>query len=202
MVIPMIIVMKAFLTLMTFKWIDLVPTLWTRSSSKPTLKTGSPIPPGQHQHQHQHHLSLSLSLSWSTLWFWGGGSEMPIDFHCCGEILKNVWSFYCFFTRYPQQKPSRPFLLDTGGIPPSLRMVSVKRFLTPSLTTVFKDRLSWPSTRGGKDVCRKLIYVCYRLFFPQWKKSVTRVMARDVWAWLHLQHMGTRAHGHMGRERK
>ena len=23
-------------------------------------------------------------------------------------------------------------------------------------------------------------------------------MARDVWAWLHLQHMGTRAHGHMG----
>ena len=47
MVIPMIIVMKAFLTLMTFKWIDLVPTLWTRSSSKPTLKTGSPIPPGQ-----------------------------------------------------------------------------------------------------------------------------------------------------------
>ena len=60
MMIPMIIVMKAFLTLMTFKWIDLVPTLWTRSSSKPTLKTGSPIPPGQHQHQH--HLSLSLSL--------------------------------------------------------------------------------------------------------------------------------------------
>ena len=23
-------------------------------------------------------------------------------------------------------------------------------------------------------------------------------MARDVWAWLHLQHMGTWAHGHMG----
>ena len=30
--------------------IDLVPTLWTRSSSKPTRKTGSPIPPDHDDH--------------------------------------------------------------------------------------------------------------------------------------------------------
>ena len=51
--------------------IDLVPTLCTRSSSKPTRKTGSPIPPDQvhdhdfdedvdHDHDHEDHRDLNI----------------------------------------------------------------------------------------------------------------------------------------------